>query len=313
MHISIEDAAQLLLEQHQVVAIPTETVYGLAAPLSNTVSIQKIFQIKNRPSNNPLIVHFANYEQAQPYLINEPPLFRELTGNFWPGSLTLISPCKLDLVPEIVRAGLTTMACRVPAHPLAQQLIQRVGPLVAPSANPSGSPSATRPEHVESDFGQNFPVINGGECQQGLESTILHFIDNKWAIARLGAITDIELEKVLGYKPIYLSSSTSTSKPICPGQMYRHYAPKCALRLFKGEPSEIMEYILGFAEKNYPKQAEVTYLGSLHNPFQIAHNLYHVLRMLDQRGIKEIWVDMNIPKGKLWDTLRERIKKASIK
>lgn len=309
MRINVQKASDLIKQGH-VVAIPTETVYGLAASLSNLEAIEQIFTLKGRPSNNPLIIHVADNSQVVYYTKNIPEGFEELAMTFWPGPMTLVLPAESAWVPGIVRAGLDTVAFRIPSHPLALQVLADVGPLVMPSANLSGKPSATDPKHVESDFGPDFPVLDGGECLRGVESTILISQNGKWEIIRLGALSPEIFEPLLGYQPRVVKHS-SDSAPICPGQLYKHYAPKAALILDQNIPPESIGAILGFSDKIYPESCKLFALGSTKDPEQVAKNLYCVLRTLDQEGIEKAWVDTRFPETGLWTTIAERLQKAA--
>lgn len=301
MRLEITESAKRL--QNSVVAIPTETVYGLAASLYSPDAIESIFILKGRPRQNPLIVHLASVEELPEWVEEFPQDFEKLSA-LWPGPLTLILPCKQDKIPDAVRAGLPTAAFRIPALSLTRELLTLTGPLVVPSANLSGRPSSTSPEHVEEDFGEDFPVLDGGDCEQGLESTILAFKEGYWRILRQGALSQEYFKQYLGYLPEIILPKSS-EKPECPGQLYRHYAPQAKLKI-EGEA----EVILGFKERNY--DLPVILLGSLDNPEEVAHNLYHSLRELDERKIQHALVDMNFPSDGLWSTLRERLTKAML-
>lgn len=303
MKISSIQAVELL-RQGKVVAIPTETVYGLAGSLHSEQAIHEIFSLKNRPANNPLIVHLSSISDMDEYVADYPPHFEVLAKTFWPGPLTLILPAAN--VPAIATAGLTTAAFRIPSHKIALEILTLTGPLVIPSANLSGKPSSTSYKHVERDFGENFPVVEGGICEKGVESTILIFQEDKWQIARLGAIAAEDFQTILNYKPNYLSSSHS---PICPGQLYRHYAPKA--KLFLENRFAKATLILGFSDRQYPSSAEVWHLGSSQDPYTVAKELYRLLRELDLREKKEAWIDIDFPNTGLWTTIRERMEKAA--
>lgn len=303
MKISIAQATKLLLED-DVVAIPTETVYGLAGSLYSEKAIKKIFSLKNRPSDNPLIVHVPNIQTLQKFVHNFPPHFEKLASTFWPGSLTLILPA--ENIPKAATAGLPTAAFRIPSHPITQEILALAGPLVIPSANLSGKPSSTSYEHVEKDFGSSFPVVDGGVCEKGIESTILIFKDDKWQIGRLGAISPESLYPILHYVP---EDATVSKAPICPGQLYRHYAPAATLHLSNNFANASL--IIGFLDRTYPATAEVWHMGSSSNPEQAAHELYHLLRELDRQNKSEAWIDMDFPETGLWKTIRERLSKAA--
>lgn len=308
MRISLAKAYQLLMSGH-VVSVPTETVYGLAASIERPGAINEIFSLKGRPSNNPLIIHVANVSQILPFVHSFPHDFSELTDAFWPGPLTLILPTKPDSVPFQACAGLPTAAFRVPNHSLTLALLEWVGPFVMPSANLSGKPSATRREHVETDFGQQFPVVDGGCCEHGLESTILQWNVNRWQIVRLGAISSDQFGPVIGYEPEVVSGN-KLQNPVCPGQLYRHYAPKAKLELCL-DCGNSKGVVLGFSERQYSKATKVFILGDMLVPETVAENLYSRLRQLDDEGVEAACVDMDFPKNGLWETIRERLVKAS--
>lgn len=304
MRINPEQAVQEF-QKGGVVALPTETVYGLAASIHHPEAIQKVFTIKGRPSDNPLIIHLADQTQLINYVKNLPPQFEELAQAFWPGPLSIVLEANVDTVPNIVRAGLPTVAVRIPLHTQTLKVLEKAGPLVMPSANLSGKPSATSAQHVIDDFGDEVPVVDGGECSQGLESTIIINRNGKWIVARQGAIRFEALEEVLGYRP---ELHSKPDKPLCPGQLYRHYAPQANLSKLEEDGEGI---ILGFSDRHYPL-AEVVYsLGESSNPELVAHQLYDVLRQLDRDQVVEAQVDMNFPDVGLWKTIRERIKKAA--
>jgi L-threonylcarbamoyladenylate synthase len=304
MIITLDEAASKLIAG-EVVAIPTETVYGLAASVHLPEAIERIFTLKNRPKDNPLIIHVAEKREVLPYLSVVPERFEQLAEAFWPGPLTLVVPIDPSSAPPHVRAALPTQAFRIPAHPFAQALLKKTGPLAAPSANLSGRPSAVTPGHVAEDFGTDFPVLDGGKCTNGVESTILIWIDEKWALGRLGALSPQALMPVLGYKPELISSST----PLCPGQKYRHYAPAAQLHL--GKDLSQASVILGFRDRKYSPHAHVIHWGETSKPEEVLRELYHCLRELDARGIREAHIDMEVPSEGLWLTFRERVQKAS--
>lgn len=309
MKISVEAAAQQLKEGH-VVAVPTETVYGLAASITCPEAIKSIFTLKGRPSSNPLIIHVADIQAIQSYICEQPEGFQALTRAFWPGPMTIVLPIHPDRVPAIVRADLPTAAFRIPSHRITQQLLKLTFPLVMPSANRSGSPSATTAAHVESDFGSNFPVLEGS-CSVGVESTILIY-DKAWQIIRQGALPPAAFEPILGYVP-KIKGVENQEKPLCPGQLFRHYAPKAKLTLttdFQGIAGQV---IVGYTDRIYPPSNHLIPLGNSSSPEEIAENLYKILRLLDERGIQEAYVDVLLPPSGLFATILERLFKAAQK
>lgn len=305
MHIPLDQAVKLLLSG-EVVAIPTETVYGLAAAYDNPKAIKKIYALKNRPAENPLIMHLASAKEVASFVEFLPQKFKKLAETFWPGPLTLVLPVIQGKIPEIVRAGLPTQAFRIPSHPVALELLKKTGPLVAPSANLSGRPSSVSEAHVETDFGLGFPVLSGGNCSNGVESTILIYSGEKWSLGRLGAIPKEAFEDVLGYIPSLMSAKDPL---VCPGQRFRHYAPKAKLHLATEFPEQ--GCLIGFSDRQYPTSVHVISLGSSENPKEVLSHLYETLRLLDEQNIEAATVDMNFPHDSLWQTLRERLYKAS--
>lgn len=308
MRISLDEAVRKLLNE-DVVAIPTETVYGLAASLYAPSAIQKIFSLKKRPQNNPLIIHIGELEQAREFSHSWSPLAQEL-ASLWPAPLSLLVPARQEVVPSLVRSGLPTVAIRMPAHPLCRELLQKTGPLVAPSANLSGRPSATEARHVEQDFGLEFPVLDGGPCMKGLESTIV-WTESPGRIARLGSLTKEEIEQRLGIPLLLGAEETSHQEhPICPGQLLRHYAPKAKIyRLSQEIPLKDLP-LIGFTDRIYHKIPR-WFLGNSRNPSACAECLYRVLRALDEENIQEVLLDDRFGQGGLWETIRERCDKAA--
>jgi len=302
MIIKTDEAIKILKEGGNV-GIPTETVYGLAAIYNDEQAIDSIFTLKGRPRENPLIIHVADTATVDA-LGFIPDGFQMLTEAFWPGPLALAIPVKQDKVLPSVRAGLPTACFRMPDHPQALEVILGAGPLVMPSANLSGKPSPTDAQSVEEDLGPHFPVIDGGECVKGLESTILIY-DDIWHLGRLGSLPLEEIAEVLGYMP----REKSGEKALCPGQRWRHYAPKAHLLTERASA----EAIIGFEERDYGRSAHFFSLGSLKNPAVAAARLYTILRELDRKGIKTAWIDTDFQEVGLFRTLKERIKKASIK
>lgn len=220
------DLAIALLKNGQPVAFPTETVYGLGAPVFNPEAVARVFAIKGRPSDNPLIAHIAHRDQLLELAIDLPPEWERLADAFWPGPLTFVFK-RSEKVPSIVSAGHPTIAVRMPSHPIARQLIEAVGPLVAPSANLSGRPSPTRASDVLEDLeGRVALIVDGGACAFGIESTVLSLVGEP-TLLRPGSIALEELEKILG-RPIL--NAVKGAPAHSPGMKYRHYAPKAKIR-----------------------------------------------------------------------------------
>ena len=236
-------AAAQLLNAGQIVAIPTETVYGLAADAQNAEAVAHIYAAKGRPDFNPLIVHVRDRKAAEKLgLFNA--TAQVLADAFWPGPLTLVLPLKQGApVARAVTAGLPTIAIRCPNHPVIQALLLKSDlSLAAPSANRSGAISPTRADHVLKGLGGAVPMIlDGGPCSAGLESTIVAVRDDGWQILRPGPVTSIEIEQTLGYPPLFLPTASIEA----PGQMASHYAPSKPVRLNVTVP-EKDEYLIGF-------------------------------------------------------------------
>lgn len=259
-----------LLKGGQVVAFPTETVYGLGAPIFAPNTIEKIFSIKGRALDNPLIAHIATLADCDQIAEELPSTFFQLAEHFFPGPLTLVVR-KKSSVPAIVSAGLPTIAIRMPNHPIATALIKAVGqPLVAPSANISGKPSSTTAEHVLTDFnGLISAVIDGGPCLHGMESTVLDLVSfDRPTLLRHGALSKEEIESILDID-IYTKGPKSS-----PGMKYRHYAPNVPVYVYYDRIS---------FEKHLFKNSMIL------SPPEVK-SLYAHLRLADQKGYDEVVV-----------------------
>ena len=297
-------AAMELLRSDQIVAIPTETVYGLAADASNADAVAKIYAAKGRPDFNPLIVHVADQSAAE-NLAEFSPMAHQLAQAFWPGPLTLVLPLRPDAdIAGAVTAGLPTIALRCPAHPVMQALLKKTGlNIAAPSANKSGGISPTRAEHVLAGLGGAVPMIlDGGPCSAGLESTIVAVRDNGWQILRPGPVTSAEIERVLGTSPLAASGDNIEA----PGQLASHYAPSKAVRLnaIQQEPGE---WHIGFGaiEGNDNLSAS----GDL---AQAAANLFEALHRADASAALSISV-APIPHEGIGVAINDRLQRASIR
>lgn len=239
-HLQI--AADLLLKG-EIVAFPTETVYGLGASIFLEEAIQKIFIAKGRPSDNPLIAHISDLSSIELIAKNIPEVFYALAELFFPGPLTLVIP-KSERVPSLVSAGLDTVAVRMPAHETARALIDLVGaPLVAPSANLSGKPSSTQVSHVLDDFdGKIAGVVLGSSSQIGIESTVISLLHGKVEVLRPGAISLEEVEEALKQNVLFFSQKGHEGPLPSPGMKYRHYAPNAKVRLFSSLQEALASY-----------------------------------------------------------------------
>lgn len=296
-----------LLQEGQVIGLPTETVYGLAADAFQDKAVARIFEVKNRPTFNPLIIHVASLEDVAD-LVDISSKAQALMAKFWPGPLTLILPRKKECpISFLASGGLDTLAIRCPAHPLARKLIQTYGrPLAAPSANRSTSISPTSSQDVLASLGNQVPLIlEGGPCKIGLESTILDLSDKEPVLLRPGSILKEDIESVIG--SIALSQQNESSLIKAPGMMKRHYAPNRPLRLNVTDLKE-GEALLGFgSSKNLPitlnlsKKADLT---------EAATNLFRMLRELDQDRFVGIAV-MPIPMTGLGIAMNDRLQRAA--
>lgn len=275
-NIEIEKAAQIL-KKGNLVAFPTETVYGLGAIYDHEEAIQKIFQVKGRPSDNPLIVHISSLQQVSLLTDYIPSDFYRLVSSFFPGPLTIVLPKKKEL-SSLVTGGKESVAFRMPSHPLALKLIARVGkPLVAPSANLSGKPSSTRLLHVLEDFKEKISaVIDGGDCQIGVESTVLSLCQDPPVLLRPGHISKEDLERVLG-KSVHLPTENDLRQAASPGMKYRHYAPIAPVFLFSSQ-NEIDSY-----RASAPAKKRHCFIPS-------CQNLYEELRLADRKDVEEILI-----------------------
>jgi len=217
-----------LLKDGDVVAIPTETVYGLAACISNESALKKIFTVKGRPSDNPLICHVSNFNQILELSTKIPKLFYAFAEKFWPGPLTLVIP-KNPNVCNIVSPNLSSIAIRMPSHKTALDIISHTGPLAAPSANLSGKPSPTSAFDVFEDLSGKIPlIVDGGDCEIGIESTVISLMEEKPVLLRPGSLSKIILEEAL---QITIGDVLENSPIMAPGMKYRHYAPKAKVKL----------------------------------------------------------------------------------
>lgn len=298
MIIDIDEAVHLL-KKGEVVGVPTDTVYGLAASLNILEGILKVFAIKRRPSTNPLIIQIADVSEIAPFVSSLPRDFFQLTHLFWPGPLTFIVPVKEETISPIVRADLPTAGFRVPGNSLMRELLYRTGPLVVPSANLSGCPSATSAKHVEHDFGNLFPVLDGGSSEIGLESTLLEFYKDKWRVLRQGAVDLKTLSSALGYVPELIVKEKNVERSDKDFSIEWHLSQEA----YKGVP----ETVLGFRDRTYSHAKNVVYMGKLSDPASIAESLYDAIREIEQKKYRSVWVDLNFPFTGLLGSIAERL------
>ena len=313
-YISIDKAVELL-QAGETVAFPTETVYGLGADAWNPTAIRKVFEIKGRPTDNPLIVHIASRQMVRDFTDTAPEEAEKLMEELWPGPLTLIFKKKSEVL-DLVTGGLDTVALRWPNHPLSQELIFRAGPLVAPSANISGHPSPTKAEHVKDDFGSDFPVIDGGSTRIGLESTVVDVTSKPLVIYRPGYISLQQIENISG-KEVVRYTESDNSETRSPGTRYSHYSPRAAVRWLEKEEQPDREdalYLLHTLEAESSDRL-VHYRGDYH---RLAGELYDRFREADHRELRTVIIeplpepgsgDGESPEGIL-EALQNRIVKA---
>ena len=311
---NLNQAAQLLLEG-KLVGIPTETVYGLAANALDEKAVLSIFETKQRPFFDPLIIHVSSFAEAKKYALFKDDRLIKLADVFWPGPLTLLVP-KKENVPAIVTSGLEQVAIRVPNHKLTLELLRKLNiPLAAPSANPFGYVSPTEPEHVNKQLGDKISyILDGGASAVGLESTIIGIEDDKVCVFRLGGLAIEEIEKVVGRVELRLNNS---SDPKAPGQLKHHYAPKKPL--FLGNLEELIKShhskkiaLIYFGDEKYKDDNFILFnLSRSKNLEEAALNLFKFLRLADESPADIVICEM-LPKIGLGRAINDRLRRASI-
>ena len=305
--------AKEFLRKKQLVAIPTETVYGLAGNALDQKAVLSIFETKNRPSFDPLIVHTDSLEKLSEYVTEIPEQAYLLAEKFWPGPLTLLLP-KKDIIPDLVTSGLDTVAVRIPSHPLTLQLLATLDfPLAAPSANPFGYISPTTAQHVNQQLGEKIPyILDGGECGIGIESTIIGFVNQIPTVYRLGGLAIEDIENVIGEVALM---SHSSSNPKAPGMLKSHYAPRKPFFLSErnamSEPENGLSAYLLYDQflENFDRKYQrlLSPSGSLK---EAAHNLFAYLRELDAQPIDQIFAEF-VPDKDLGKAINDRLKRAA--
>ena len=278
-----------LIQSGEVVAFPTETVYGLGADARNPDAVQKVFEIKGRPSDNPLIIHIADRKSVQDFVLEVPKAAEKLMDTLWPGPLTMIFKKKPEVL-DIVTGGLPTVALRWPSHPISQNLIAQTGPLVAPSANSSGKPSPTKPEHVREDFGKDFPVIPAGETQIGIESTVLDVSEEPFRIHRPGYIGKSHIEKIIGMTVCFAENDEDAAAK-SPGTKYSHYAPDAGVRWLKADERATVNHTLYLFHSENPGMVSDHIIFYRGNYNKMAHELFDRFRQADHKGLNEIVIE----------------------
>ena len=317
------------LRAGELVAFPTETVYGLGANALDDSACAKIFEVKGRPQDNPLIVHVCNHAMANSLVEGWTPAAELCIQHFWPGPLTLVLP-KTALVSDVVTAGLPNVAIRMPSHPVALQLIEATGlPIAAPSANLSGKPSPTNGSHVWRDLKGKIPLIlDAGACAVGVESTVLDVSGGIPTILRPGGISKEQLEAVLG--EILVDKPSEYQVPKAPGMKYRHYAPRGEMILMIGSTERVVQRMGQEIHRGHARLKKVGVLctlesapflhnrlpdllfvlGSKDRPEEVASNLFEGLRLCDERGMDLILAE-GIKEGGLGTAIMNRLQKAA--
>lgn len=292
-----------ILRRGGLAAIPTETVYGLAANALDDEAVRGIFRAKGRPADNPLIVHISDYSQWAPLVLDIPAQAKQLADAFWPGPLTVILP-KSDRVSSVVSGDLSTVAVRMPSHPVARAIIDSAGvPLAAPSANTSGKPSPTTAQHVKDDMdGKIDCIVDAGPCSVGVESTVLSLAGDKPRLLRPGGVTPAMLERVLGEIDIddavyhQLAAGKTAASP---GMKYKHYAPKAQVTILKGSFAQFCDYVeshktpdtlaLCFDGEEALLSVPAIAFGKESDGKSQAANIFAALRDVDSRGAGQVF------------------------
>ncbi|MCG8306095.1 MAG: threonylcarbamoyl-AMP synthase [Cytophagales bacterium] len=305
-----------LLNRNQLVGIPTETVYGLAGNAFNANAVAKIFEVKDRPSFDPLIVHAPDLNRVGEFVEEIPEKARELARSFWPGPLTLIFK-KKQIIPDLVTSGLQTVAVRIPNHPFTLKVLESIDfPLAAPSANPFGYVSPTKAEHVDKQLGDKIPyVLDGGDCSVGIESTIVSFEEGDTTILRIGGCKIESIEKIVGKVKI---KPYSNSNPMAPGMMDSHYSPltpfevgnlNVLIEKYKGKNIGILSFDKYY---EYVEKSHHFVLSEKSDLSEAATRLFTGLRHLDNLNLQLI-VSEYVPDEGLGRAINDRLKRAEAK
>lgn len=305
---SIAKSAEIL-KNGGIVAIPTETVYGLAASALDSDALAKVFEAKGRPQDNPLIVHISNMKMLREIAKDIPQTALLCAEKFWPGPFTMVLKSS-GVVDERVSAGLDTVAVRMPSHKIALDIIDESGlPLAAPSANTSGSPSPTSANHVKADLnGRIDAIVFGDECSVGVESTVVSFCTNPPRLLRPGAVTAEELKEIIGDLVVdkaVLAEPEKNQKVESPGMKYKHYAPKADAYLIEGNSEDFIEYVntkadgvaVCFSEESDKIKGPKLIYGKGEDESTLAHEVFSVLRKIDDLGQSKAYIHAPSKKG----------------
>lgn len=324
-HEGVVAIAAELLKGGQLVALPTETVYGLGANGLDPQAVAKIFQAKGRPQDNPLILHIANAQQMELFCHHIPESAWRLADAFWPGPLTMVLPAR-DVVPKCTTANLPTVAVRCPDCEITRRIISQAGvPVAAPSANISGKPSTTTAQHVYHDHNGKIPlIVDGGPCRVGVESTIIDLTENPPRLLRPGGITPEQLTEVLGQITVdkaVIAQIDHDAVVKAPGMKYRHYAPQCQVLIVSGSREQAANYIrkvwktgdrvLCFREELplYEGCAPLAY-GEEADVDTLSAGLFDALRVLDDPNVKTVYARCPEGGGVAY-AVQNRLKKAA--
>jgi L-threonylcarbamoyladenylate synthase len=313
--VEIETAVQALRDG-ELVAFPTETVYGLGANAQNPAAVRKIFEAKGRPVSHPVIVHLDSPRFLHRWVREVPRMATRLAESFWPGPLTMVMP-RAPQVHDVVTGGQDTIAIRVPAHPMAQQLLTAFGGgIAAPSANRYGRLSPTRAEHVREELGDAVRLIlDGGECQIGLESTIVSFEGSNVRLLRPGSVTAAQIRQVVGEVLI----GAGVESPRVPGSAPTHYAPVTPMTIVPAGEIDAQADAASSGGRRIAVLAQrlplrshkyVTWINAGRKPESYGRDLYNNLRTLDRGGCQRILVQ-DVPEGERWEAIRDRLFKAA--
>jgi L-threonylcarbamoyladenylate synthase len=310
--------AKALLEKGQLVGIPTETVYGLAGNALDSDAVALIFATKNRPDFDPLILHTSAMDRVFDFVKEIPKPLDLLAAKFWPGPLTLLLP-KKQIVPDLVTSGLDTVAVRVPSHPLTIELLSKLDfPLAAPSANPFGYISPTKASHVNDQLGDKIAyILDGGDCEVGLESTIVGLEEGEVTVFRLGGLDLNAIREVVGEVKVMTHSS---SNPKSPGMLKSHYSPGKPFILgkledliseysSKGIPFAVLSFSQFFPKISESKQIQLSNEGDLN---EAAKNLFAAMRTLDTMDVSVILSEL-LPEEGLGRAINDRLRRAAVK
>lgn len=310
------EKAKELLEKGEVVAIPTETVYGLAGNALNVDAVLKIFSVKNRPSFDPLIIHVADFDRVNEFVTSIPSVLNDIAVVHTPGPITFLL-LKKDVIPDLVTSGSPYVAVRVPAHPLCRALLSKLDfPLAAPSANPFGYISPTTAKHVENQLGSKIPyILDGGPADIGIESTIIGIEEGRLTVFRKGGL---DLELLRNWDTQIIIKDNSTSQPMSPGLLSSHYAPNTPIfvgnieeLIYKSDHRKIGALYFSLGKKT-DKTISHKVLSPSNDTFEAAKNLFAYLRFLDDSDLDVIYAEL-APEIGLGPAINDRLKRASSK